>query len=122
MRALGLPEVLQAKIKEWATKYRRRNFSIDVKDKFITREDAHYTAVNLSTGNSITARAGGEWAGVADFMPNKECPIPQGNAVIETEIFLGVRFLTVFYNPVPGIYEDTVPDGQGGVKKLNLWN
>lgn len=65
---------------------------------FYTNEDADYTAINIINGKSHTARAGGEWAGLGDFMPNRQCEIPFGCLVVERRIFLGKWFVTIIQN------------------------
>jgi len=93
-----LPGPIRNHIQQWKARHRRRFFHLEARAKFYTAEDARYTAYNITSGRSLSARAGGEWAGIGEFMPNRECPLPPGNWMVEESWVCGTPCLAVFFN------------------------
>lgn len=93
-----LPEPIRSHIKQWKARRHRRFFHLESRASFHTAEDARYTAYNIASGRSLSAKADGEFAGIGDFMPNRAYPLPPGNWIVEESWFCGTPFLSVFFN------------------------
>ena len=94
----SLPTSIASIVAEFRATTRKSSISVDRRSSFWIQEDAKYTAFGPD-GRSITVRAGGEFAGVTDLLPGRECKLPENCLVIETGRFCGLAFLNVYENP-----------------------
>ena len=82
----SLPSSVASIVSEFRATTRKSSISVDRRSSFWIQEDAKYTAFGPD-GRSITVRASGEFAGVTDLAPGRECPLPLDCLVVETGRF-----------------------------------
>ena len=93
----NFPEDVVKHVRNHCKAHRTRRVSFDHRENFIPMEDACYTMILGEEKNSV--RVGGEWGGIENVGAiGKRIDIPVGGYVVETQIFLGEWFCTIYHN------------------------
>ena len=93
----NLPAKVASRLIDLAKQHHTRKLSLQMRESVYLDEDQRYAA--LVNGEWISVRVGGEWHGAENMgLIAKDMKLPVGAWVIETQLFLGKWFLTVYHN------------------------
>ena len=115
-----MPEQVRSVVQEWKNRHHKAFINVERSwpTGHLVQEDHHYVAINLLTGDSKEARAGGEWAGMGDFLPGSNVKIPYGCILIEHGFFCGHPHLTIYQAPLEAV-KTVVLEFKELVKQIN---
>jgi hypothetical protein len=91
-----MPEPVRVIVQEWRDRYRKVHVSVVNCDRFMPSEDSKVAVINLFTGNSLTVRTAGDFAGMTKLSPCAVVPLPEGCVAVETGFFMGQPWLSIY--------------------------